>query len=119
MRPQGPRLRRSFRAGLLRGRRLVARHHFSLLSGAIIAGALVVAMTSSSLGDKPRPALQPPPAGAVLLDSRPTVPLPPAPDRLLVYYLIDSPEQQRTILDEVGATAVIGTPTMPKQVSTP
>jgi hypothetical protein len=85
---------------------LLVRHHFSLLSAAVLIAALAIALTSSSFsvpsGNAPGAASE----AAMLLDRRQTVALPPPEERLLVYYLIDSLDQQRSILNAMANDAI-------------
>jgi len=86
--------RRQLRRAYLLALRVTRRHYFSLLSAAILAGALGLALTSSSLEVSNNSAARP--ASAAFTPRAtvtPVVPVKaaPAPElHLMIYYLVDS-----------------------------
>ena len=102
-------MRRLARASGLRCLRVVRRHHFSMLSAGVLAGALAVALTSSAFDvDEPAAANQAPAAGNTrpgpALSAPPRLRMPESPrSRLVVYYVIDSEAQRRGIETAVQA----------------
>src|SRR5690606_8970994 len=89
---------RALRVLFLRSLRVVKRHHFSLVSGAVLTGALLVAMTSSALetGNGPAPEPQAVATAAPEASPMPTATGPAAADstwRTIVYYIVESDAQ--------------------------
>jgi hypothetical protein len=92
------RIRRRARALCLRGLRVVRRHHFSLLSLAILGATLTIALTSSSFeiqGNAPSEAAALPPAPQSTTTAGFTQPVSTAdPEtRSVVYYFVSSQDQ--------------------------
>ncbi len=85
MRPQ---LRRRLpRVVGLRALRVARRHHFSILTAAVLIGALAVVLTNAGFT---RPATAPSVPAAAVLDAAPSLSLPSTDQDLLIYYIVDS-----------------------------
>jgi len=102
------RLRRALSTARLwcgRGWRAASRHYLSVLSGAVIAGALVAALTSSSFS-KGR-VTQPPRTAAMTMASGAAAAPSQAPmrERAVVYYLFDHPMQRHVVQEAIQIEA--------------